>query len=469
MALHKLQIKEKEKKSNKSNTNANNQSNEHYIETLVNTVHNSKFNKYYSKENSNFKEKIDQLNLKFYLKSEKYLSNKTSQVKCQDSLFIILFQQIELYIEEIERLNAIISIRKDSPNSIKERIEEGINRQKEFETKEKLIQTLKESNKKLELQLCVLITNEDKLKSEIERLKRQNIFYKDKLQIYLLTKHIDYSNEESVSKYSISKNTSMKNVNSSIKSLTKGMNDNNSNSNGNINNNPSVLNIKQYFVRKRNSSDQNTTSVNQQTNPIITTQQKKQSKIIKTLKENKEVKRNGTRWNSPLIGNKDDKLRNYDPQLNNLFKVECFLKEIKQELFTIKGNEANEGMNIANFESQENSEVNLKTEVISDIEDYEGGYYKNTTLATVNNKEIKRTKEMPKKKNNSNSNSNNNNNCNKANGQITVFGINLQNNNNKGKVEKEKVIYSNTSSKHKKTNKIISNNNGSDIKYSTNY
>lgn len=444
MALNKLQIKGEENKAN-----------EHYIETLVNTVHNNNFSIYYSKENSILKDKIDQLNLKFYLESEKYLSNKTSQVKSQDSLFIILFQQIGLYIEEIERLNALLFNRKDNATVIKDRIEESLNRQQEFETKELLIQTLKESNKKLEYQLCTLITNEDKLKLEIERLKRQNSFYKDKLKIYLLTKQNDTNNqyEESISKL----NNDNEYYDSSISVLSKGINGCISNTNDTqcantnaIATNPSVLNIKKFFVRKRNNSDQNTNNHNVNYNNK-TTQQKKQSRIIKTVKENNEVKPNGTRWNSPLIGNKEDALRNYNHQLNNLFKMECFLKEMKQELFSSKENETQHGMNIGYFDSQDYSEINLKTEVISDIEDYEGGYYKNSTLANVNNKEIKLTKTIPK--------SNTKSNMNKANGQISAIGVNLHNWNNKRC--KDKISYSNTNSKSKKTCKIISTSNGS--------
>ena len=137
-------------------------------------------NLYYDK-NSLFKQKIDDLNLKFYLETEKYLSNKNPSEKCQTSLFIILFKQINIYIEEIERLNLIIIKRKYEPKKIIERTDEIIKKQNEFLTKEKLIKTLKESKSYMETKLLESIMNEDKLKKEIQNLKKENAIFKKQL------------------------------------------------------------------------------------------------------------------------------------------------------------------------------------------------------------------------------------------------------------------------------------------------
>lgn len=54
-----------------------------------------------------FRKKIDKLNIKFYIETERYLKNKSNQSqteKHQEFLFLILFKQISLYNEEVERL-----------------------------------------------------------------------------------------------------------------------------------------------------------------------------------------------------------------------------------------------------------------------------------------------------------------------------------------------------------------------------
>ena len=75
---------------------------------ILDNINSNSLNIFYPDSNCEFKKKIDSLNLKFYLETEKYLSNKNKSQRCQISLFIILFKQINIYIEEIERLNLII-------------------------------------------------------------------------------------------------------------------------------------------------------------------------------------------------------------------------------------------------------------------------------------------------------------------------------------------------------------------------
>ena len=155
------------------------------LANLVDNVNNNNLHIFYQQDDSIFKQKIDKLNLKFYLETEKYLTNQHNENKCQNSLFIILFQQISLYIGEIERLNLILQEKKADPKFIKERVNVYIRKQQDFETKERLIKTLKDSKNNLEKKLAMLILQEDKIKSENESLKRQNKFYVEQLQMFL--------------------------------------------------------------------------------------------------------------------------------------------------------------------------------------------------------------------------------------------------------------------------------------------
>lgn len=127
---------------------------------------------------SNFKKKIDKLNLKFYVETEKYLNNQNDMDRCQDKLFIILFRQISTYNEEVERLNSII---RDLKNQI------GISKSEE-EKIDNIIahnNTLRGLNKEMEKKLNEKSTEELKHKTENESLKAQIKVLKDKLQTEL--------------------------------------------------------------------------------------------------------------------------------------------------------------------------------------------------------------------------------------------------------------------------------------------
>ena len=137
---------------------------------------------YYDK-NSEFKNKIDSLNLQFYLETEKYLNyNKTNDIvhsqKLQANLFIILFKQINIFIEEIERLNKIIIENKFKKETILQRTLEIKEKNNNFLVKDNLIQSLKQSNINTEKKLLKTLLHEDKLIKDNERLRKENETYK---------------------------------------------------------------------------------------------------------------------------------------------------------------------------------------------------------------------------------------------------------------------------------------------------
>ena len=157
-------------------------SNEIYkITELLDNICQKSLNNCHKYSNSSFVKQIDELNLKFYLETEKYLSEQVKDQKCQSSLFVILFKQISIYIEEIERLNLIISEKKYEGKSFRERMEENLQRQKEFKIKEDLIQTLKESKNRLEKSLSNLMIEDNNLRLENQKLKKENELYKNAL------------------------------------------------------------------------------------------------------------------------------------------------------------------------------------------------------------------------------------------------------------------------------------------------
>ena len=135
-------------------TNINNNSDDKIDElNFIKTIDDMKQNvlDYYYDKNSAFKQKIDSLNLKFYLETEKYLNNTKKNdhnrnQKLQANLFIILFQQINIFIEEIERLNKIILENKYKKEQIMLRTNELNEKKNDILLKDNLIQSLKQSN-----------------------------------------------------------------------------------------------------------------------------------------------------------------------------------------------------------------------------------------------------------------------------------------------------------------------------------
>ena len=147
---------------------------------ILDTISKNSLSIFYDSE-SEFKNKIDSLNLKFYLETEKYLCNQNKKVKTQTSLFIILFKQINIYIEEIQRLNMIILTKKYKPENIIKRTDELNQKQKEFQTQENIIKALKISQFNMENKLLQAVINENNLNKKIENLQKEIEIYKNKI------------------------------------------------------------------------------------------------------------------------------------------------------------------------------------------------------------------------------------------------------------------------------------------------
>ncbi len=84
----------------------------------------STFNNAYAKEDSFFKKNIEKLNQKFYTETNKYLATKSELEKSHDNLFSLLFKQITLYIEEIEKLNFKLKEKEDNVKLFKTKLDE---------------------------------------------------------------------------------------------------------------------------------------------------------------------------------------------------------------------------------------------------------------------------------------------------------------------------------------------------------
>ena len=163
--------------NNEENTSINNLKIQNTICNLIDVINDNNLNFFYQENKSSFKYNIDQLNLKFYLETEKILSSTDRKIHNENKLFLILFKQITLYIKEIERLNSILIYHAKEPNLLKKKMVIFSQKKTDFETKELLIQTLKNSIKSLEKKLSKIIQSENKLREENKKLKQDLEYY----------------------------------------------------------------------------------------------------------------------------------------------------------------------------------------------------------------------------------------------------------------------------------------------------
>lgn len=70
------------------------------------------------KEESMLKKRIDKLNAKFSQESEKFVNLKIELEKSNETLFSLLYKQIGLYIEEIEKFTSAPCRRTDSEKDV---------------------------------------------------------------------------------------------------------------------------------------------------------------------------------------------------------------------------------------------------------------------------------------------------------------------------------------------------------------
>ena len=134
------------------------------LSNIIDNINSNNLSHFYPKDESLFKRRIDKLNYKFYVETEKYLSNKNDMERCQDQLFVILFKQISLYIEEVERLNYLVKEKIEDEKSFKEKMEEFNKKEREKSLAQVTINNLKAGHKALERKLEEKNKVEDKLK-----------------------------------------------------------------------------------------------------------------------------------------------------------------------------------------------------------------------------------------------------------------------------------------------------------------
>ena len=135
------------------------------IMNLINEMPFENLNDYYDIETSLFLKRIEKLNLKFYWTSECVLNQQDIKYP-YNKLFLILFKEISLYMEEIARLNKQLRQKTKSEKYYQTKISLLKQKEKENILNKQMLKNLQRDNKLLE-------KKNEKNKIEIEKLTKK--------------------------------------------------------------------------------------------------------------------------------------------------------------------------------------------------------------------------------------------------------------------------------------------------------
>ena len=149
-----------------SNDNKNDLiNNDNIISTILKEIPLNNLNDYYDIESNIFNKRIQKLNLKFFWTSEALLTQNEIQFP-YNKLFLILFKEISLYIEEITRLNKQIQLKSKNERYYQEVLSK-------YKEKEKDYLLTKQSIKSLQRENVLLEKLNEKYKNAIEKLNKK--------------------------------------------------------------------------------------------------------------------------------------------------------------------------------------------------------------------------------------------------------------------------------------------------------
>ena len=135
------------------------------IYNFINDMPFENLNDYYDIESSLFLKRIEKLNLKFYWTSESILNQQDIKYP-YNKLFLILFKQISLYIEEIARLNKQLKQKTKNEKNFQIKISQMKQKEKENILNKQMLKNLQRDNKLLE-------KKNEKNKEQIEKLNKK--------------------------------------------------------------------------------------------------------------------------------------------------------------------------------------------------------------------------------------------------------------------------------------------------------
>ena len=155
------------------------------LSNLIKDINFNNLNEYYEIQSSIFMKKIQKLNLKFYWTTEVFLNDKNIEYP-YNKLFLILFKEISLYIDEIERLNKQLKLKTKNEKYYTQKIIQ-------MDQKEKNNMINKQTIKNLQRNYNLLQKENNKYKMNIEKLNKKINYYSNtnKLNKNVLSNNIN--------------------------------------------------------------------------------------------------------------------------------------------------------------------------------------------------------------------------------------------------------------------------------------
>ena len=170
------------------------------IINLINSTPFENLSEYYDLESSIFLKRIEKLNLKFFWTSEYLLTNQEIKYP-YNKLFLILFKQISLYVEEIARLNKQLKLKNKNEKYMKIKMAKMKEKEKENILNKQMIKNLQRNNRILE-------KKNEKNKNEIDKLNKR-IYKSINLNGNTLTNSLFLNNKRKNNLFSSPKNLSV--------------------------------------------------------------------------------------------------------------------------------------------------------------------------------------------------------------------------------------------------------------------
>ena len=158
-----------ENKNNLTETNTTNENikSQDELSKLIKDIPLNNLNDYYDIETNLFKKKIEKLNLKFYWIYESFIGEDNNNLLYPyNKLFLILFKEISLYIEEILRLNKQLTLKNKNEKFYLQKINDYKKKEKDFLQNKLIIKNLERNTKTLE-------KHNEKLKNDLEKMSKK--------------------------------------------------------------------------------------------------------------------------------------------------------------------------------------------------------------------------------------------------------------------------------------------------------
>ena len=162
--IHSPKINDEDENLNVKNINSTGN-----LSKMLQNINISSLNDYYEVESNIFKKKIEKLNLRFFWTSEVLLKDDNIFFP-YNKLFLILFKEISLYIDEITRLNKQLKLKTKNENYYRKKLEQFMLKEKQYILNEQLL-------KKTKRNMNLLQKTNDKYKMEIEKLNKRISYF----------------------------------------------------------------------------------------------------------------------------------------------------------------------------------------------------------------------------------------------------------------------------------------------------